>query len=263
MVNSTVVQAVLTPSVSVGQVVERPTYPGRGAAVYNRLSAWNGRSPENAMASFELTLKTAASLHPGTTPARYVSVFDGVIRCRRGEKVTRVGRVRAMRLHADLAWRDGVSVRAVCRAHSVELHRLYAALFDHEEDDLCLTVRAQFDTAASDVLILQGIALHPRWRGLRLGLLALRRLLDLAGGGCGLAIAAFRPMTPDAAAALGVPPAWAPVAADQEAVRLARTRLRQHFARLGFERIPGTRLHGVAPARLVPAAELLRPGDPV
>lgn len=215
------------------------------------------------MASFELSLRTTASMHPGTAPSRYVSVYDGVIRCHRGEKLARVGRVRAVRLHADLAWRDGVSVREVCRAHAPELHRLYAALFDSEEDDLCLTVRAQFDTAASDVLILRGVALHPRWRGLRLGLLAVRRLLDLAGGGCGLVVAALRPLDPDAATALGVSPAWAPIAADRAATLLARAKLRRHFARLGFERIPGTRLHGLAPSRLTPAAELLRPGGPV
>jgi hypothetical protein len=40
----------------------------------------------------------------------------------------------------------------------------------------------------SDLLILDYIVLHPRWRGLKRGLLATRKLVDLLGGGCSLAV---------------------------------------------------------------------------
>jgi hypothetical protein len=37
-----------------------------------------------------------------------------------------------------------------------------------------------------DCLVFDYIVLHPRWRGLKLGLLAALNLIDLLGSGCGL-----------------------------------------------------------------------------
>src|SRR5205823_2921303 len=75
---------------------------------------------------------------------------------------------------------------------------VYAALFDPETDDLKEEVRAGFDVFHSDILVLGHVLLSPRWRGLKLGLLAARKMSDLVGGGCGLAGSLIHWLNPDA-----------------------------------------------------------------
>jgi hypothetical protein len=214
------------------------------------------------MASFDLVLQTAGSLHPGGEPSDFVSAYRGAIRCTRGRdgKVFKVGRVKAHRVHADLAGRAGEPLCDVCDAHSQELHEVYAALFDHEANDLRDGVRAQFDCFEPDVLVLDYVLLAPRWRGLRLGLLAARKLVDMLGGGCGLTVAYIAPLRPDTEELKGVPAGWLPRPESRDAERQAKRKLRRHFRRMGFERLKGTQFHALSMARLVPTLEdLLRP----
>jgi hypothetical protein len=215
------------------------------------------------MASFDLVLQTSGSLHPDGEPDRFISAYTGLILCTRDRdgKVFKVGKVKAYRIHTDLARQAGESVFDVCDAHSQEMHEVYAALFDLATDDLKESVRDQIDGFHSDVLVLDYVLLSPRWRGLKLGLLAARKLIDLLGGGCGLAVSWVYPLNPDADAFRKVPEGWIPRHADEAAEREARRRLRRHFRRMGFERIGRTRLDGLSLARVTPTlADLLRPG---
>ena len=70
-----------------------------------------------------------------------------MVRCIRDRdgKVFRVGKVKAYRIHADLAHQSGESVFDVCDAHSQELNEVYAAVFDPFTSDFKDTVRKQFD----------------------------------------------------------------------------------------------------------------------
>ncbi len=112
----------------------------------------------------------------------------------------------------------------------------------------------------SDVLVLDYVLLSPRWRGLRIGLLAARKLVDLLGGGCALAVTWAYPLNPDADEFRKVPEGWIPRHADRAAELEARRRLRRHFRRMGFERIAGTRFDGLSLARVTPTlSDLLRP----
>jgi hypothetical protein len=214
------------------------------------------------MATFDLVLQTAGSLHPGGEPSDFVSAYRGVIRCTRDRdgKVFKVGRVKAHRVHADLAGRAGEPLFDVCDAHSQEMHEVYAALFDHEANDLKYDVQDQFECINSDVLVLDYVLLAPRWRGLRLGLLAARKLVDMVGGGCGLTVAYIAPLRPDAEELKGVPAGWLPRPESRDAKQEATRKLRRHFRRMGFERLKGTRFHALSMAKLVPTLEdLLRP----
>ena len=216
------------------------------------------------MARFDIVLQTRGSLHPGGEPDDYISDHAGVIRCTRdhGGQVSTVGRVRAFRIHAGLARRGGESVFDACDAHSEEMHDLYAALFDPEEDDLKEAVVRQFDALDPDMLVLDWVLLHPRWRGLKLGLLAARRTADLLGGGCGLAVSWIHPLNPDAGEFEKVPRGWIPRPASGGEEREARRKLRRYFRRMGFERIRGTKYHGLTMARVTPTLEdLIRPGE--
>ncbi len=67
---------------------------------------------------------------------------------------------------------------------------------------------ARFDAAEPDLLVLDYVVLDPKWRKLKLGLLAVRRLVDMIGGGCGLAVNLIGSLRRDAAKLLGVSKAW-------------------------------------------------------
>jgi hypothetical protein len=214
------------------------------------------------MASFDILLQTSGSLHPDGEPDRFISSYAGLIRCTRDSdgRAINVGKVRAYRVHADLARQAGESVFDVCDAHSQAMHDVYAALFDPATDDLRQSVRDQLDVFETDVLVLDYVLLSPRWRGLRIGLLAARKLIDLLGGGCGLAVSWVYPLNPDADEFRRVPRGWIPRHADGAARREARGRLRRHFGRLGFERVGRTRLDGLSLARVTPTlADILKP----
>jgi hypothetical protein len=215
------------------------------------------------MASFDLVLQTSGSLHPDGEPDRFISTHSGSILCTRDEdgKVLRVGKVKAYRLHADLAQQAGESLFDVCDAHSQGMHEIYAALFDPATDDLRESVRDQLDGFVADILVLDYILLSPRWRGLKIGLLAARKLIDLLGGGCGLAVSWIYPLNPDAPEFAKVPAGWIPRHADEAGEREARRKLRRHFRRMGFERIGRTRFDGLSLTRVTPGlADIIRPG---
>ena len=111
-----------------------------------------------------------------------------------------------------------------------------------------------------DCLVLDYVVLHPRWRGLKLGLLAARKMVDLLGGGCGLTVADVLPLDPDAQDLVGVPASWIPRHDTAESQREVRGKLRRYFKRLGFERVRGTDYYGLPMVRRTPTlADLLRP----
>jgi hypothetical protein len=91
----------------------------------------------------------------------------------------------------------------VCDAHSQSMHDRYSVLCDPEEDNK--EIRYQFAGMDSDMLVLDYVLLHPKWRGLMLGLLAVRKMVDLLGGGCGLAVAEILPLRHEAHESLRVP----------------------------------------------------------
>src|SRR5437660_7870279 len=147
------------------------------------------------MAFFDIVLHTSGSLHPHGEPDDFISEYSGLIRCIRDRdgKVFRVGKAKAYRIHADLTHQSCESVFDVCDAHSQELHEVYAAVFDPTTSDFKDAVRRQFDGFDSDVLVIDYVLLAPRWRGLKLGLLAVRKMVDLLGGGCGLVVSHIAP----------------------------------------------------------------------
>jgi hypothetical protein len=216
------------------------------------------------MSSFEIVLRTSGSLHPDGEPDSFISRHQGVIRRTRFRdgKVSTVGLVQAYRIHIDLAEEAGERIFEVCDSHSQEMHEVYAALFDPHTDDLKEEVRASFDVFGSDLLVLDYILLSPRWRGLKLGLLAARKMIDLLGGGCGLAVSFTYPLNPDDADFTKTPRDWIPRHADETEARQARRKLRRHFSRIGFRRVGRTRFDALSLSQLTPTLEdIIQPGQ--
>jgi hypothetical protein len=214
------------------------------------------------MAFFDIILQTSGSLHPDNDPTDFISTYTGIIRCTREKdgKVVKVGKVKAYRIHADLARENRSSVLEACDAHSHQMLEVYESVFDAETDDLRDEVREQFDGFASDVLVLDYVVLSPRWRGLKLGLLAARKMIDLLGNGCAMVVAWVYPLNPEYDDFIGLPEGWVPRHRSRLARHAARQTLRRYFRRMGFERVPGTKFHGLSLARVTPTlADLLRP----
>ncbi len=213
------------------------------------------------MTFFDIVLRTEASLHPDGEPDRFISAHTGLIRCSGDDGVVRrVGRVRAYRIHADLAAESGESLFDVCDAHSQEMHLLHSLLYDPEEGHFKESLTNRFHAIESDCLVLDYVLLHPKWRGLRLGLLAARKLVDLLGGGCGLVVSHIAPLRHDAHDMLRVPESWLPKHETKEAHRQAVVKLRRYYRQMGFARIGRSVYYGLSLAHKTPTlAELLRP----
>ena len=216
------------------------------------------------MASFDIVLRTQGSLHPDGEPGEFVSEYTGVITCADDETgvVTKVGRVSALRVHAALAHNAGEHLLDVCDCHSGELHYLHTLLYEPDQYHFREGLMARFEATESDLLVLDYIMLNPKWRGLRLGLLAVRKFVDLIGGGCGLVVSEIAPLRPDAHKALRVPAKWLPRLSSKDDARDGAVRLRRYFRRMGFRRLGRTPYYAMSLNQVTPtASELLGPAN--
>ena len=212
------------------------------------------------MTFFDIVLRTEASLHPDGELDQFITEHTGVIRCSGDDGVVRrVGKARAYRIHADLAAGSGEVLFDVCDTHSHEMQSLHALLYDPEEGHFREAIANRFHAAESDCLVLDFIVLNPKWRGLRLGLLAARKIVDLLGGGCGLVVFHIAPLRNDAHERLRVPQSWLPRHETKEAHHEAVVKLRRHYRQMGFGRIGRSPYYGLSLAHKTPTlAELLR-----
>jgi hypothetical protein len=213
------------------------------------------------MTFFDITLQTTTSLHPEGDPGQFISEYFGTVR---GEndagKRLKVGKVHAYRVNVGQAVDQGQSLFDVFDAHSQQMHFLHTLLFEPNRDIFKESLFRGFDALEMDLLIIDYVILAPQWRGLKLGLLAVRKMIDLLGGGCGLTVADIAPIDPDEHKALRVPAAWIPKNETAEERKEANQRLRGYFKRMGFRRIGRSPYYGLSMARAVPGlAELLRP----
>ncbi|MDB5313895.1 MAG: hypothetical protein JWO38_8097 [Gemmataceae bacterium] len=216
------------------------------------------------MASFDIVLRTRGSLHPGGEPSEFVSGYTGVIVCTDDEtgEETRVGKVAALRVHAALAHNAGESLFDVCDSHSQELHVLHTLLYEPDRYHFRDDIMARFDAAEPDLLVLDYVVLSPKWRRLKLGLLAVRKLVDMIGGGCGLAVSLIAPLRHDAAKFLKVPAPWLPRHPNTEERRAAAVRLRGYYRRMGFRRLGRTPYYALPLNQVTPNAGELLGGTP-
>lgn len=216
------------------------------------------------MASFNISVRTGGSLHPDLEPTDYVSSYVGVVTCTDDDTgaVSKVGKVTAVRVHAGLAQNVGMPLFDVCDGYSQELADLHALLYEPGGYSFRDPVMLRFEAMEPDLLVLDYVVLSPRWRKLKLGLLAVRKFVDLVGGGCGLAVSYVAPLRRDAARMLGVPGSWLPRHETPADRRAATVRLRRYFRGMGFERLGRTRYYALPMNLIVPGASELLGGEP-
>lgn len=217
------------------------------------------------MASFDILLRTQASLHPDGDPSEFFAAYDGVVTCMDDETgaVAKVGRVRALRIHARLACNAGESLFDVCESHSGELQYLHNLLYEPGGYSFKEEWMDRFDATDADLLLIDYVILDPRWRKLNLGLLAVRKMVDLIGSGCGLVVSGIAPLQTRAHKQLRVPASWLPHHGSNEGRKAAIVRLRRYFRRLGFQRLGRTPYYAMSLTQILPTAtELLGPESP-
>jgi hypothetical protein len=216
------------------------------------------------MGAFDVLFQTGTSLHPYGEPDEFISEHRGLLRYEDDKgRQHKVGKLAAYRIQAGQALNQGMHLYDVCDAHSHMMLGVYETLFIPGENSFKASVVDRFFAVELDVLVLEYVVLHPKWRGLRLGLLALRRTIDLLGGGCALAVCEPGPLNPEGYEFRGLPAGWLPRHETPEAERAARKKLRRYVRRMGFERIGRTSLYGLSMARVTPTVEeLLRPSAP-
>lgn len=132
-------------------------------------------------------------------------------------------------------------------AHSAELEEYCALYIEHGHGTEA--VEQQFEPIGTDLLIVRRVRIAEPYRGHGLGLLAVRRVADMFGWGCGLV--ALKPF----------PLQFAGKGAECEGreFRAARKKLTRYWARLGFESIDGTCLMAHSTAHRWPEMdEMLR-----
>jgi hypothetical protein len=212
------------------------------------------------MGSFNIVLQTQASLHSSGEPADFISDYFGIIRYEKDSEAKgfKVGKVRAYRINAALAFGLGKSLFEVCDDHSHEMHFCHSLLY--EANGYCFKepLVERFEAMEMDCLVIDYVLLNPKWRGLKLGLLAVRKMIDLIGGGCGLTVCHIAPLNPDAAEFAKVP-TWIPRQSPEKRKK-ATVKLRGYSRKMGFERIGRSPYYRLSMARKTPSAEeLLRP----
>ena len=216
------------------------------------------------MASFDIVVRTGGSLHPDGEPCDFVSAYTGIITCTDDDTgaVTRVGRVTAVRVHAGLAQDAGETLFDVCDSYSQELTNLHGLLYEPDGYSFREPLARRFEAMESDLLVLDYIVLNPKWRKLKLGLLAVRRFVDLVGGGCGLAVSFIAPLRHAAAPVIRVPGSWLPRFETREARREVVIKLRRHYRTMGFQRLGRTGYYALPLNLVTPTASELLGGGP-
>lgn len=217
------------------------------------------------MASFNILLRSQVSLHPSGDPSEFFSSYDGVITCMDDESgvIKKVGLVRALRIHARLACNAGQSLFDVCDSHSGELLYLHNLLYEPGGYSFKEKWMDQFDATDSDLLLIDYVILAPRWRKLNLGLLAVRKMVDLIGSGSGLVVSGIAPLQSLAYKQLRIPASWFPHHGSRKERKAAVVRLRRYFRRMGFQRLGRTPYYAMSLTQILPtAAELLGPEFP-
>jgi hypothetical protein len=214
------------------------------------------------MGFFDLSVHCEVSLHTRRQPAEYIAEYTGYLRYhrKRDGRTFRVGKLHAYHIQADRAANDGVSLFEVCAGHSQALHDLHITVFDQEQDIYREEIQEQFTVVESDCLVIDYVVLHPKWRGLKLGLVAIRKAVDLLSTGCGLTVCAPALLERESVDRLGIPPVWLPQYANAEERRGAVPKLRRYLKRLGFRRIGRSPFYALSMTHVAPSMhDLLKP----
>src|SRR5262249_40256605 len=148
----------------------------------------------------------------------------------------------------------------VCTRHSEDLRHFHRLLYQPGRHHFRYRLMVEHEATDPDLLLIGYLALHPRWRGRQLGLWAVRKLVDVVGDGCGLAVAIIGPRVPGGVGLPGVPDEWLPEQPDSAVWYANVVKLRRYFRTMGFRRLRRTWYYLLPLNRVTPTATELLAG---
>lgn len=165
-----------------------------------------------------------------------------------GGKGAVVGKVWGARLDVGGALDRKCSLFDVCDGRSQELYDYYEALFNTTTDEYL----EQFALGSfGDLLIVYGVEIDQKHRGLNLGLLAMLQAIRVFGGGC--ALAAIKPF----------PLQFSSNVTEKNKLEFLRAqkKLRAYWTRLGFAQVGETDYYYVDPTCVLPDPQAILGGE--
>jgi hypothetical protein len=199
------------------------------------------------MGTFTLSIRTETPIDHYPDPQRYVVEWEGDIvhHPHDGGEAEKVGEFSCSRVYVEQAAEEGEDVFDLCDAWSQELHHASVVLFSLKTRLPRQWLVDRFGTDTADFLLLETLTLEPRWRGLKIGLVVLRRLIDLFAPRFGMVVC--QPF------AFG--------AKDEKGWREGTVKLRKYVRALGFQRLRKSPFYGLCTSHVIPTAEqVLRGG---
>ena len=212
--------------------------------------------PDDYDAEFVMEFRTSARIDLSDATDCISHIVADIIRrvqTDKGDIDINVGDVSACRIYGNRAENEGYNLWDACDAHSQEAADGYSLILD-EKGDFRPEVQEQFPDAFSpEILVIGDVHVDPAFRGRGLGLVAVRRLIDLFEPDGGLVV--IHPFPMQFGAAQKDDPVLSPELAmftDTEPESIAR--LQRYWSRLGFDPIPNSEWFGLSPAVRTPTS---------
>lgn len=197
-------------------------------------------SSGNIVASVEFVVRTA--LHDPVDDDFVHSIAGRIIAEPENREEEEAGKISASLVQFGEALDHGISAETLGDGISSDISEYWEHLFNAETGYPKEEIQNEFEVVDLDLLIIDCVAIYPKYRGLRIAESAINRTIDIFGTGCGLV--ACKPW----------PLQFAPsVADDQETLKRlalpnvgkgeAVRKLRSYWSRLGFWPLANTGIY--------------------
>jgi hypothetical protein len=198
------------------------------------------------MGTFSILCLTESSLYLSQEPSDFVVEHSGEVLYHPEEgSPRRAGDFVAYRALATLAASEGQDLFEVCDAHSQGLHELCRELFSPRTRQHRRWVQDVFSPMSDDFLCVGGVRLDPEWRGLKVGLLVLRKLTDLFAPPFGLTVCLPYPLG----------------AKTPGQVKKGTLKLRRYVRQAGYRRLRKSPYYALCTSNVLPTCEEVLRGE--
>lgn len=206
------------------------------------------------MGTISLSFRTHVPVGPIEDPYDYVTKQQGTILYTNDDGTRRIGSFATTRINFGLGLNHGESAFQICDTHSSWLVHVFYSLFNSRTGEFKNSIRNRFEPDDHDVLILDSIVLHPKFRRRGLGLMVARTIIDQLGAGCGITVAQMLPIAPGDADEHRIPRRWLPGVSDFCTATDAERKIAKHFGKMGFERVGRSGFFGLSMSLKRPTA---------
>jgi GNAT superfamily N-acetyltransferase len=198
----------------------------------NAISIAKARCDRDLVASVSFTL--SGSLHENCVEADFVhSIVGRIIAEPENGEAADAGRIGASLVQFGEALDPGISTERLGDGISGNISEYWELLFDMDTGYLKEEIQNEYEVAGLDLLVIDYVEIHPKFRGLGIGVSAIHRTIDVFGAGCGLIACKPWPLqfTP---AVAGDQRLLKTIAAPKVGKHEALRKVRAYWSRLGF-----------------------------